>query len=358
MEGKRGTGTAQTGNGSGRRILVVRLSAIGDALRVLPAVRRVRHEWPDATIGWALESWVHPVLAGNPNIDRFHLFDRREMRAGPLRGLRELRRGAREIRAAGYDTVLDFHGRFKSGLVSRLSGVATRIGYARGDVGEGNPMFNNVHVRLQDKWENRVLRFLHLLEPLGIDPVFDPADTGLFVLPEARDKARAWHLAAGAPVLAAFPGTSRLRTYGRWPLHKWVDLFRRLWRDGITAVLFWGPDDADYAREIADRAGECCLLAPPTTLPEMIAMLACFQGFIGANTAAMHMAWMQGVPTAWFPGPARPRTDGPVGVPCRALWAENEFRPGVRRQRQPNVAGAVPVDEAYAAVRFILGAAG
>jgi ADP-heptose:LPS heptosyltransferase len=356
MDRERGTGKPETANGSGRRVLVVRLSAIGDALRVLPAVRRLRREWPDAIIGWALESWVHPVLADNPSIDRFHLFDRRELRSGPVRSLRELRRGVREIRAAGYDTVLDFHGRFKSGLVSRLSGVPTRIGYARGDVGEGNFLFNNVHVPLQDKWENRVLRFLHLLEPLGIEPVFDPADSGLYVSPEEQGKARAWHAAVGSPVLAAFPGTSRLRTYGRWPQEKWGELLRQLARDGIRTVLFWGPDDAEYARAIADRAADTCVLAPPTALREMMAMLGCFRGFIGANTAAMHMAWMQGVPTAWFPGPARPRTDGPLGVPCRPLWAEAEFRPGVPRKRQPNVAGAVPVEEAYAAVRFILGA--
>lgn len=341
------------------RILVVRLGAIGDALRVLPAVRRLRLERPDATIGWAVEHWVYPLLAGNPNVDRFHVLDRRALRATPRRALAESRRFITEIRNGRYDVVLDFHGRLKSGVVSWLSGAALRIGYARGDCSEGNHFFNSVHVRLADRQENRVLRFLRLLEPLGITGGFDVAHTGLHVDADVAQQAQAWYARNGSPVLAVYPGTSRYQAaYHRWPAENWVELLQLVRRAGISAVIFWGPDDADYARAIAAQVPEGCALAPATTLPEMQAMLACFPAFIGTNTAAMHMAWLQGVPTAVFTGPADPRTDAPLPpVPSRILRAHQHVRPGVSKRHQSSVVAAVPVEEALAAVKFLVGEA-
>ena len=69
-----------------RRILVMRLGAIGDCLRVLPAVARIRRERPDAEIGWAVEHWVLPALKGNPLVDRFHVLNRKADKAEALAG--------------------------------------------------------------------------------------------------------------------------------------------------------------------------------------------------------------------------------------------------------------------------------
>jgi heptosyltransferase-1 len=129
-----------------RRILVMRLGAIGDCLRVLPAVARLRKARPDAEIGWAVEHWVLPALKGNPLVDRFHVLDRRELKAGASRALAEIRRFTREVKAHDYEVLLEFHGRLKSGLLSWLSGVPVRIGYARGQESEGNFLFTNVKV--------------------------------------------------------------------------------------------------------------------------------------------------------------------------------------------------------------------
>jgi heptosyltransferase I len=338
------------------RVLVVRFGAIGDALRTLPAVRRLRVARPGVTIGWAVEQWVLPVLAGNPNVDRFHVLDRRELRAGPLRALREMARLRREIRSVEYDTVLDFHGRLKSGVVSRLSGAATRIGYAVGDSTEGNHLFNNVRVHLADRWENRVLRFLHLLEPLGIDTSFNASDVGIHVPEQEKEWARAAYERCRQPALAAYPGTSRKRIHERWSLGKWIELLRRLGEEGLRSILFWGPDEKDLCVRLSEAAGPACVLAPPTTLPQMVAMIACCRVFIGSDTAAMHMAWLQGVPTAVFTSLKPARTFAPL-PPCpyrvlRAAEQEREDRP-VHKQPE-GLLSEIAVGDAIEAVRELL----
>lgn len=336
--------------------LIVRLGAIGDALRVCPAVRRLRRDRPDARIGWAVEHWVQPMLAGNANVDRFHVLDRRLIRRGGLSALREWRRFLSDIRRAGYEVALDFHGRFKSGVVTRLSGAKWRVGYPKGQSTEGNHLFTNVRVTLDDPLENRVQRFLHLLEPLGISVAFDPADLGLPRDPDAAAQAAQWYEEAGRPDVAVYPGTSKHQErYHRWPAEKWVALLKRLDERGLRSAAFWGPDDAEYTAAIVKDADGDCILGPETTLTEMMAMVGRFRAFIGTNTAAMHMAWMQGVPTAVFTGPAEPRTDAPLPpVPSRALRADAAVRAGVSKRRQPDVVAAVSVDEAADAVVGLL----
>jgi ADP-heptose:LPS heptosyltransferase len=343
----------------GDRILVVRLGAIGDALRVLPAVRRLRIERPAATLAWAVEDWVYPILAGNPHIDRFHVLSRTALRSGTPQALREMARFAREVRAARYDTVLDFHGRLKSGLVTRSSGAATRVGYARGQCTEGNHLFTNLHVTLDDPLENRVLRFLHLLSALGIDAAFDPSDTGLWISTDVIARAHRWYEESGEPMVAAYPGTSTHQSaYHRWPAEKWAEMLGQLGAAGITSTVFWGPDEGDYARAIVAAVPAGARLAPATTLTEMMAMLARYRAFVGSNTAATHMAWLQGVPTAFFVGPAAPRTDAPLPpVPSRCLQASDRVARGRSKRHQAAVVHAVSVATARAAVEELLTAA-
>lgn len=341
-----------------RRILFVRLGAIGDVLRVLPALARVRRDLPDAQIGWAVEHWVAPVLKGHPDIARLHVLDRRQLKGGARAALAEMRRHAAEIRSHNYDVSLDFHGLAKSGLVPRLSRIPARIGYDKNSVREGNHLFNNIHVSLEDRWENRISRFLHLLEPLGVATDYDPGAHGLYLPPDLAEQARQTHADWGGPELALYPGTSQPRADERWPSAKWIQLVGRLAGRGIRSVVYWGPSEEELAADIvagADTAA--CRLAPPTTLMEMMAQIGCFAGFVGSDTAAMHMAWMQGVPTAVFLGYKPLRTATPMPpLRWRGLRADQYVMEGRSRRRQPpEIVGAVPVDEAFDAALYILG---
>lgn len=334
--------------------LVLRLGAIGDVLRTLPAVRRLRKARPNAKIGWAIEDWAYPIIAGNPNVDSFHVLKRDRLQG--VTALKELLRFSREVRQANYDVTLDFHGRFKSGLISLLTGAKIRIGFAKGQSTEHNHIFCNHHVHLADQYESRVCRFLHLLEPLNIDAGYDHFDHGIFIPQQVADWAANYYRQIGKPALAAYPGCStRQASYHRWPAEKWIELLKEVGQQGIRTVLFWGPDEEELTQQIAEKAGDLCTLAPPTKLLEMLALLGHFRAFVGGNTAAMHMSWMQGVPTAVFVGPAQARTDAPLPpVANRVLRADDYAQPGKSKRCQSEVTKSVSVLEAKTAVMELL----
>lgn len=339
-----------------RRFLVMRLGAIGDCLRVLPAVARLRRERPDAVIGWAVEHWVEPVLDGNPLIDRLHVLDRRELKGGARRALAEVRRFTREVESEGYEVLLEFHGRFKSGALSWLSGIPTRIGYARGHESEGNFLFTNVKVTPTDAWENRIHRFLSLLGPLGIPTDYDPRAHGLHIPDSLRQWAAQAHADAGRPALAVFPSTSAHRARERWPDEKWLELLKRLGADGISSMVLWGPAERELCASLAAGAGAPCVLAPPTTLPQMLALIGQCRAYVGADTAAMHMAWMQGVPVAVIAGHKPARTlEPPPPVRSRMLFAAEHYVEGLKPSAQDDaVVAAVTVEAVRKAVHDLL----
>lgn len=337
-------------------VLVVRLGAIGDVLRVLPAVARLRAARPGVRIGWAVEHWVAPILDGNPLIDRLHIINRKALQAGVGSAVTEMRRAAAEIRQADYQVLLDFHGRAKSGALDLLTRIPTRVGFAKGDSTEANHLFTNVHVKLQDRWENRVLRYLELLAPLGIDTSYDASAHGVAWKPEDRDSAASFYSDLGCPRVAAYPGTSLLRVQDRWPAAKWKQLLARLGEQGVSTTIFWGPAEKDLVHDIAAEAGPRAKLAPLTSLPEMAAMIALHETFIGSDTGAMHMAWLQGVPTAVFVGGRPVQTDRPL-PPCahRVLRRDELYDPAVKKRDQPaGIISDVSVDEALQAVDELL----
>src|SRR5690554_2961054 len=97
------------------RVLLVRLSAIGDVVNVLPALTLLRRALPQAFIGFAVEDRAKDVIVGHPFVDRVHVFPRRRWRemlrrpspSGWAQLAREVRAYAREIRDERYDVVLD-----------------------------------------------------------------------------------------------------------------------------------------------------------------------------------------------------------------------------------------------------------
>ena len=157
-----------------KNVLVIRLSAIGDVLRTLPAVNAWRQHYPETRFTWLVEPAAASVLEGHLALDRILIFER-DLFSGYLRSPKRLGRALvslfmllGKLRSENFDLVVDFHGIFKSGLFAKLSGVSDRAGFARPDAKEGSHLFYNRHFRLATPELNRVERAFGLIEFLGL----------------------------------------------------------------------------------------------------------------------------------------------------------------------------------------------
>src|SRR4051812_1939863 len=109
------------GSRASRRVLVVRLGAMGDILHTLPAVAHLKRNCPDWELTWLVEPRWRPLLDGNPTVERILTLNR-----ATLAGLLDTRR---QLRAMRFDAAIDFQGLLKSALSARASGAPERIGF-------------------------------------------------------------------------------------------------------------------------------------------------------------------------------------------------------------------------------------
>lgn len=331
------------------RILLVRLSALGDVVQCLPALAALRAGQPSAEIGWLVEDRNAELLRDHPHLDRVFVFERRK---GSVRATLRLRR---ELAAWRPDVAIDLQGNLKGATLARLSGAARRIGLPEGEAREGAHRFATETVAAGSAGEHRADRALRLVAPLGARPGAEPA---LGRLDDAlRDAVRARLAAAGvAPGGYALlvPGTSEFGAFKRWPARRFGELASRLAGSrGLVPLVVQGPGQEDLAEEAVSHAGGAARLAPLTSgLRELQALLADAALVVGADSGPVVLASALGVPTVALFGPKDPGVYAPRGPRTTVVWKRVYCSPcTLRRCADPICMTTMETDEAWEGVR-------
>ena len=301
------------------RVLLVRLSALGDCLHALPVAVELRRQLPGAHIGWAIEALGHQVLRDHPAVDRFHLYPRR---SPPLRFARDLLALRRELHAERYDIALDLQGLTKSGLVAWLSGAPRRVSLGPPDRRELNRLFVSEAIAAPASARHVVDRNLSLLRAVGLTvperarfdlPVLEPSPA-LAALLDAQPAGR---------LAVVNPGAS-------WSTKIWSTAgYARVARGladshGLGVVVVWGNENEHaLAREvvrIAERP-ELVVEAPATSLRDLATLLSRARVVVSGDTGPMHLAVALGVPVVSVFGPTASERNGPYGERDLAVTA-------------------------------------
>lgn len=353
---------------------MVRLSAIGDVLHVLPAVGALRRDLPRARLGWLVEDKAASVLSGHPDLDTLHVLRRKRWQrslGSPWlwpRTLLEVGGFLARLHAARYDAALDLQGNLKSGVLTALSGAPVRYGGATADVREGNGFFTNRHVPSPPGAAHRISRHLEVLAALlGRDVPGVPAR-----LPrpaEARAEIDAALRAAGLPPTGyaiLHPGTSGFGAFKRWPAERFAALSDRLFERGIAVALTYGPGEEDLVARVRAAARAAPIPLATSSLAALAEAIRRACVFVAADTGPLHVAAAVGTPLVGLFGPKDPRLYGPVGPdaatgalsPLPVVVAEDvPCRPCVlRRCPEPVCMTSIEVDAVLARVRDALGA--
>jgi heptosyltransferase-2 len=332
-----------------RRILVVQLDHMGDAVLTSPLFPRLRSAYPDATIDVLASPSNVAVFEADPHVDRVHLaarnwFERRP--AGRALGSAVWHLG-RTLRAARYDLGIDVRGDVLSVLVLALAGIPRRLGWAMGgggflltDVAEWVPNRHEVASRLallqclglpdedegpprvlvhatdrdrarvgqwlREAWAERPTRAASAKVRVGPRSAGPARARGLErVGPAGADWLHAGRFGAEAPLLAVHLGAGTPAK--RWPPGHWRVLVNRFLVDGWRVVVVGGPEDADAAEalephpNLRDWTGRLALT-------ETAALLERADLFVGADSGPAHLAACAGVlSVVLFSGTNRPR---------------------------------------------------
>jgi len=345
-------------------ILVIRLGAIGDVVRTLPAVSALRAGYPDARISWLVEPASSTVLHGQPWVDEVIVFPRAELmkllRRGRLLGFeRRLHDFRRELRSRRFECVVDFHSILKSGLLARASAAPQRIAYARPFGREGSWLFATdlakLHLPSKGAKLSRFVRNLALVRFLGIQE--DPDPTPLRLIPEAEKRAASL-LGEERPV-AIHPGTSDSTPYKRYTIEGYAAGARSLARDPqVPCIVTVGParDDRAFAEAIVAASDGAARLAPETpSLADLAALFARCRLYIGSDTGPMHVSSLVGTPVIQLLGPTDPVENAPFeGTPSRTLRVPQPCSPCRRGCAEASCMKAISPEEVWKAACALL----
>ena len=333
------------------RILLVKLSALGDVIQALPVLAALRRAQPEMGIDWVVEEENAEILRDHPLLDRLLVFPRRRilrlLSAGRVRAAWRLWRAfLRDLRARDYPVVLDLQGLLKSALVVAVCRGERKLGFANHREGSTLPLTEKLPPYDPDL--HAVRRYLLAAEALGGVP--EPVVFPLAPYPSAERVARRFALPS-PPWLVFIPAT-RWESK-RWPEAHWQALARRI--EGLGLPLLWvgGPGDREYVAGLASRGIN---LAGRLSLKELAGILSGAAAVVSVDTGPMHLAAALGRPVVALFGPTAPWRTGPFGEGHRILRADLPCSPCFRRRcPAPRCMQEVSCGEVFKALQVLAG---
>ncbi len=256
-----------------KRLLVLRLSALGDVIHTIPAVVALKEHY-DVT--WVVEAPYRELVEIVAGVKTIPV----RMKKEPMSALRAVKQ------MRGFDVSIDFQGLIKSAALPWAARVKERVGFAeprekiaRWLATTRVAVAPSLHVIEQN------LELIRPIRPIG------PISPNWELFPQAIE-------ARGEVVL--LPGAGK-------PNKIWPHMRALAERLGARALVVWGPGEQVLAQSLGAR------MAPPTNLRELAFLLKSAQVVIGGDTGPLHLAAALGTKVIGLYGPTDPRRNGPYG---------------------------------------------
>lgn len=284
-----------------RRILVIKLRAVGDVVLSTIVLENLRRALPDARIDFLTEAASADIVRSHPAVATTLVYDHRKMSGWDL---------IRLVRISRYDAVLDLFGNPRTALVTRLSGARVRIGY---------------------RFRGRTYAYTHVVDPRGgvvhntqfnldaLEAVGIPiVDRSIRLYPSDDDRR----------VIDQFLGSAGLQgktlvalnASGGWYTKRWsIANFASL-ADHIVEkyhwpiILPWGPGQRPEVEQLRDTMRQTAVIPPATTLLQLAALFERCAYVVTNDSGPMHIAAASGSRVLGIYGPTRPELQGPYGT--------------------------------------------
>lgn len=307
-----------------KNILIIKLSAIGDAIHALPVVHALKEKYPDVHISWVAEPAAYEILKMVPAIDELILFKKKEFRSlgGMLKNFAPLRR---ELKKHPYDVSLDLQGLFKSAAIAWVAGAREKLGtcFMREGSDRISPpvVGNNAHNHVIEQYLDvaRALGWTGEKIKFGLEVPEREADIARRILVQCG-------MNAANPYVALVIGASTPNK--RWTSEGFARLSDWLYDQRLIPVMVGGgAKEEQWAQEIAYLTE-----VPPvnlvgrTTLPQLAAVLQGAALTVCGDTGPGHLSLALGTKTIMLIGPTNINRTGPYTQMENAVQSNRDCR--------------------------------
>jgi ADP-heptose:LPS heptosyltransferase len=347
-----------------RNILFIKLAAIGDAILLIPTLRKIKSSFPDAKLTFMCSDVNRAIVEKIPYVDEIINCEVYSFLKQPINFLRFIK----SLRRVKYDIVIDA-GQWER--INSLIVIFTKRAYSIGfkTAGQWKHVVNDAVVE-HSKTKHELENFMDLLVPLGLVPIdgnynFDDLQLEFFLKPEHRefrDKYYHEHGLDGKTVICFHPGCGVNGKPREWDVNNYIALGKRLAEyDKNIRILITGTK---FERHFADSihaalpditintSGECSL-EQSAALVEKAKIMIC------SNTGILHVSACVGTPTIGLHGPTNPAKWGAYNKNAVTIQSDKFCSPCLYLGhdygcKNPTCMLHITIDEVYMAVRKIL----
>jgi heptosyltransferase I len=285
-----------------RRVCIVMMSAVGDAVHVLPVINALKRHSPEARITWVLQPAPATLVRGHRSIDEILIFDRSKGWAA----FADIRR---QLAGHAFDLVINLQVYFKAGVVTRFTRAPVKLGFDRARARDANWLFTTHRIpphalqHVQDQ-------YLEFLTALGVS--YEPIEWNLGPWPHERATQHEFYDQFDRPVAAIVVATSKPQK--DWLPERWAEVSDALWHDfQLQPVLVGGrsPRELHAEQIILQRASHAPHSALGSGLRNLVGILEGSSLVLAPDTGPLHMAVALDRPVISLMGYTNPKRTGP-----------------------------------------------
>ncbi|MDD2556829.1 MAG: lipopolysaccharide heptosyltransferase I [Desulfuromonas sp.] len=347
------------------KILIVKLSALGDVIHALPVLRYIKQVDSEARIDWLVEDNFSAILEGHPLIHRIVRVDTRAWRKlSFIAMLREFRAFMQGLRRQRYDYVFDLQGNSKSGMFTLACSAGKKYGFSLAQAREWpNVLATRHRVQLGPEEQHVAKRALAVVRAAlpggGEVPLSGPlqVDPKLANLTDVRLKK--FGLSHGRIIVLHYGTTWQTKL---WSLSFWQQLAAKLSQcPDVGLILTWGNDtELKAVKEIQRSTQGRAFIWPRVSLPELVTLLARADLVVGCDTGPVHIAAAVETPTLSMYRATDALRNGPEGAKHIRLQAPMPCAKCLRKQCEYDAqcSTSIRVADVLDAIREIMTASG
>ncbi|KMQ81180.1 Lipopolysaccharide heptosyltransferase I [Candidatus Burkholderia pumila] len=268
-----------------KRILIVKVTSLGDIVETLPVVADLRRAFLSAKIDWAADAAFADIISWNAGVDRVLSAPLRKFKKAPnWNDLKEIASSIGELRAEKYDVILDIHGVYKSAIIAFIARGKKRYGYQNKDLGERGAAFA-YNRRFDPRPHTNAWSGMRVsvADALGYQPDEMPDyDIRLPTLDHPL------LIPQGKPIAMLFHATSA--DVKKWPKEYWANVARWLMARGYAIALPWGTEREQGEAQAIAALVPGALVLPKLSVLECAHWIEASELVVGTDTGLVHLA--------------------------------------------------------------------
>lgn len=288
-----------------RDVCIVMLSAIGDAVHVLPVANALKRAWPETRITWVIQPVPHLLVRDHPAIDEFVLFRRRKGLAA-WKGFAEAGSRLRERR---FDVVLGLQVYAKAGLLTALASARVKLGFDRKRARDFQWLVTNRRIPARPA-QHVQDQYFEFLAWLGVDS--EPVEWRIELSDQERAEQAAFFREIDAPTCAVVVGTSKPEK--NWRADGYARVLEEIERvHGLRPVLVGGPSVVERAMadEILSSTSATVVDTLGNDLRKLVWIVEGSAMTLSPDTGPLHISRAVGTPVVGLFGYTNPKRSGP-----------------------------------------------